>query len=174
MYGANYNLGLIAFIEKDYEKAEKYFEKSLYEELEASSYYQLAKIYAYKGEKDKAINFLNKAIELEPKFLKLAEKEKSFEKIRSHITVSAKMEEIDITDEYNNEKSNKKSAILIKQEKIARKYLEEKALIIEEMNESLSKEKIDKKLDSIFNKEKKQEQIKQREKEEDKDERQIN
>ena len=34
------------------------------EELEAMSYYQLAKIYVYKGEKDKAINFLNKAIEV--------------------------------------------------------------------------------------------------------------
>ena len=56
LYGAHYNLGLIAFIQREYEIAEKYFEQSLYGELEAMSYYQLAKLYVYKGEKDKAIN----------------------------------------------------------------------------------------------------------------------
>ena len=85
MYGANYNLGLIAFIQRDYDTAEKYFEKSLYGELEAMSYYQLAKIYVYKGEKDKAITFLNKAIELDPKLLQLANKEKTFKKILKEI-----------------------------------------------------------------------------------------
>ena len=84
MYGANYNLGLIAFIQKDYDIAEKYFEESLYGELEAMSYYQLAKIYIYKGEKDKAISFLNKAIELAPLLLKRAAKEKAFEKIKKN------------------------------------------------------------------------------------------
>ena len=39
----------------DFETAEKCFENSLYEPFEAMSYYQLAKIYAFKGEKDKAI-----------------------------------------------------------------------------------------------------------------------
>jgi len=86
-------LGLIAFIQIDYSQAEKYFERSLYDDFEAISYYQLAKIYVYKGEKDKAINFLNKAIELDSRLLKMAEKDKSFEKIRQYITVSVKMEE---------------------------------------------------------------------------------
>lgn len=95
MFAVNYNLGLIAFIQKDYDVAEKYFENSLYGELEAMSYYQLAKIYIYKGEKDKAINFLNKAIELNPKLLKIAEKEKTFEKIKKYITVSVKMDKKD-------------------------------------------------------------------------------
>ena len=157
MYGANYNLGLIAFIQRDYDTAEKLFENSLYGELEAMSYYQLAKIYVYKGYKDKAINFLNKAIELEPKLLKIAEKEKTFEKIREYITVSVKMDEKEpVEDDYeNDENQTRRSVILEEQEEIARKYLEDTAKLIEEMSEGASKQKIDEKLDFIFNKEKK-------------------
>lgn len=157
MYGANYNLGLIAFIQRDYDTAEKLFENSLYGELEAMSYYQLAKIYVYKGYKDKAINFLNKAIELEPKLLKVAEKEKTFEKIREYITVSVKMDEKEpVENDYeNDENQTRRSVILEEQEEIARKYLEDTAKLIEEMSEGASKQKIDEKLDFIFNKEKK-------------------
>lgn len=156
MYGANYNLGLIAFIQRDYETAEKYFEKSLYAELEAMSYYQLAKIYVYKGEKDKAINFLNKAIEIEPKFLKMAEKEKTFKKIREYITVSVKMDD---SENMNNseeldEKMLRKSIIMEEQEKLARQYLDDTLNLIEEMSENTSKQKVDEKVDYIFNKEK--------------------
>ncbi len=159
MYGANYNLGLIAFIQKDYNTAEKYFENSLYGDLEAMSYYQLAKIYVYKGDKDKAINFLNKAIELDPRLLKIAEKEKSFEKIKEYITVSVKMDE----KEPNNEEQEneeyvydnvKKNIILKEQEEISRKYLEDTVKLIEQMSEGSSKQKIEEKLDYIFNKEK--------------------
>ena len=82
LYGAHYNLGQIAFIQRDFETAEKCFEQSLYGPFEAMSYYQLAKIYAVKGEKDKAINFLNKAIELDSNLLKPAATEKAFEKIK--------------------------------------------------------------------------------------------
>lgn len=154
MYGANYNLGLIAFIQKDYETAEKYFENSLYGELEAMSYYQLAKIYVYKNEKDKAITFLNKAIELDPKLLKLAEKEKTFEKIKEYITVSVKMDEEEKQNkEHEDEEEEKKSEILLEQEKVAREYLEETFRLIEEMSESFSKQKIDEKVNLIFNKE---------------------
>ncbi len=155
MNGVNYSLGLIAFIQKDYSNAEKYFEKSLYDELEAMSYYQLAKIYIYKGYgyKDKAINFLNKAIELDPKLLKIAEKEKSFESIRQYITVSVKMNEKE--EDTENKESNqniKRSAILKEQEKLAIKYLEESAKFFEEMSENTSKQKIEERLDYIFKK----------------------
>ena len=153
MYGAKYNLGLIAFIQKDYDTAEKYFEESLYDELEAKSYYQLAKIYVYKGEKDKAINFLNKAIELEPKLLDLAVKDKAFTNIKEFITVSVKMDEkeSDVEDEMEEEKE---PSIMKEQEIIAREYLEEAFDLIEDMSENFSKQKIDEKLDYIFNKEK--------------------
>ncbi len=170
MYGANYSLGLIAFIQRDYETAEKYFKESLYDELEASSYYQLAKIYIYKGEKDIAINFLNKAIELEPSFLKLAEKEKAFEKIKEHITVSVKMDEPDEKENNDEDSENKhtikKNVILIDEEKIAKEYLEEALSIIEEMSENDTKEKINEKLDYIFNKHKKEKELEEKEYEE--------
>ena len=162
MYGANYNLGLIAFIQKDYDTAEKYFENSLYEELEPMAYYQLAKIYVYKGEKDKAINFLNKAIELDPKLKVVAEKEKAFEKIKEYITVSVKMEEKE--ENIENEQEEQKSKILKEQERKAREYLENTSRIIEEMSENFSKEKINEKLNMIFNKERKAKELEEKEK----------
>ena len=158
MYGANYNLGLIAFIQRDYETAEKFFENSLYGELEAMSYYQLAKIYVHKGEKDKAITFLNKAIELEPSLLKVAEKEKTFEKIKEYITVSVKMDEKEQQDDdyeqENEDENRRKNLILVEQEEEARKYLEATLKLIDEMSESASKQRIDEKINYIFNKEK--------------------
>lgn len=162
MYGANYNLGLIAFIQKDYDTAEKYFENSLYEELEPMAYYQLAKIYVYKGEKDKAINFLNKAIELDSKLKVVAEKEKAFEKIKEYITVSVKMEEKE--ENIENEQEEQKSKILKEQERKAREYLENTSRIIEEMSENFSKEKINEKLNMIFNKERKAKELEEKEK----------
>ncbi len=163
MYGANYNLGLIAFIQRDYDAAEKYFENSLYDELEPMAYYQLAKIYIYKGEKDKAINFLNKAIELEPKIKTMAEKEKAFEKIKKYITVSVKMEENEITQELEEEAEEKKENILKVQEIKAREYLENTSRVIEEMSENFSKEKVNERLNIIFNKNKQEKKIEDRE-----------
>ena len=164
MYGANYNLGLIAFIQRDYDTAEKFFENSLYGDLEAMSYYQLAKIYVHKGDKDKAINFLNKAIELEPSLLKVAEKEKTFEKIKEYITVSVKMDEKEnLDDEIEQEKEEEqKSEVLIAQENEARKYLEEKLKLIDEMSESASKQRIDEKLNYIFGKEKNKKELEEK------------
>ena len=163
MYGANYNLGLIAFIQRDYDTAEKFFENSLYGELEAMSYYQLAKIYVHKGDKDKAINFLNKAIELEPNLLKVAEKEKTFEKIKEYITVSVKMDEKENSeDELEEKEENQRSEVLIAQECEARKYLEETLKLIDEMSESASKQRIDEKLNYIFGKEKNKKELEEK------------
>lgn len=161
LFNAHYNLGLIAFIQGDYDTAEKYFRESIYGNLEAKSYYQLAKIYVYKGEKDKAINFLNKAIELEPKLLKIAVKEKTFKKIKEFITVSVNMNEKEdedngrafIDDEEEHENSSKR-AILEEQEEKARDYLEETFRLIEQISENTTKEKLNEKVDYIFNKQK--------------------
>lgn len=187
MYNANYNLGLIAFIQGDYDTAENYFEKSIYGNLEAKSYYQLAKIYIYKGEKDKAINFLNKAIELDSKLLKVAEKDKTFKKIREFITVSVNMkeqEEVDdgkafIDEDEENHYSSKKKA-LEEQEEKARNYLEEAFVLIEQMSENTSKQRVEEKVDYLFNREKmkKQKEIEEeleflkKEKKKEKEERQ--
>ena len=48
LYLAYYSLGIIALFEKDLDSAMEYFQKSIYEDLEPSAYYQLAKIYILK------------------------------------------------------------------------------------------------------------------------------
>ena len=179
MYGANYNLGLIAFIQRDYDMAEKYFQSSLYDDFEAMSYYQLAKIAVLKGDKDKAIAFINKAIELDPSILKIVEQESCFRPIREHITVSVKLdgktdyEEEPVVDEddkpfeyedYSN--GYKRNSIILEQERLAREYLEASARLIEEMSENASKQKIDERLDYLFGKDNEQKAAEEKEKEE--------
>ena len=154
LFAANYNLGLIALMQQDLEGAEKHFQESLYEELEPWAYYQLAKVYILKGEKDKAINFLNKAIELAPLLLKRASKEKAFEKIKEYITVSARMDEKDEEEkEIDEEEHEEKESVMEIQAVIAREYLEEVTSFIEDMCEKDSKAKIEEKVNYIFNRE---------------------
>ena len=145
-YGANYNLGQIALIQGDLEIAEKYFKHSLYGDLEAKSYFQLAKIYVLKGEKDMAINFLNKAIEIEPELLELANKEKAFDSIKQHITVSVKME----NEPMENEEEENQTNSILKLEKRAREYLESTNRLVRDMNENFAKQKVEEKVDKIF------------------------
>ena len=147
-YGAHYSLGQIAFIQGDLDVAEKYFEHSLYGELESKAYYQLAKIYVQKGEKDIAIHFLNKAIEIEPELLELANKEKVFEKIREHITVSVKMENEAPNDEEQLEDDDKKNTLSL--EKKARAYLESTNVLVRDISENTLKLKTEKKVDQII------------------------
>ena len=172
LYGAHYNLGQIALIQKDLDTAAQCFEKSLYGDLEAMSYYQLAKIYALKGEKDKAINFINKAIELEPKLLKIAAKERAFKDIREHITVSVKMEEQEekeqVEDEEEEIQEDTKSHVLKREERAAQIFLEETNNLIDEINENTKKEeqeKLEKRVSNIIDMErlKKLEEIDNRE-----------
>lgn len=163
-YGANYNLGQIAFIQGDLDVAEKYFEHSLYGELEAKAYYQLAKIYVLKGEKDMAINFLNKAIEIEPELLEMANKEQVFESIKQHITVSVKMENEHLEKE-EEEKEDRK--IEFKLERQAIEYLESTNSLVRDMSENFAKQKVEEKVDKIFEDTKlKKEKELEREKEE--------
>lgn len=164
LFAANYNLGLIALMQQDLDGAEKYFQESLYEELEPWAYYQLAKVYILKGEKDKAINFLNKAIELAPLLLKRASREKAFEKIKEYITVSARMDEKDDEDKEIEDEEEKVDPIMVVQEKVAREYLEEVTSFIEDMCEKDSKAKIEEKVNYIFNRERLKREKEQEEK----------
>ena len=140
LYSAHYNLGQIALIQKDLDTAQECFENSMYDELEAMSYYQLAKVYALKGEKDRAITFINKAIELEPKLLKVAVKERAFKDIKEYITVSVKMEKEDShTEDKEETKKEVKSHILKKEERIAQIYLEETNSLIDDISANTAK-----------------------------------
>ena len=156
LFGAYYNLGQICFIERDFDGAEKYFEKCLYDEkLEAMSYYGLAKIYVIKGLKEKAINFINKAIELEPDLLKKASSDKIFETIKEYITVSVKMDEAEpeekvLTDEdfmdiqYTKELGEKQAQV----------HLEDTTNIVQEISKDVDTQRTKEIVTNIINKEK--------------------
>ena len=166
-YGAQYNLGQISLIQGDLEIAEKYFKQSLYDNLEAKSYYQLAKIYMLKREKDMAINFLNKAIEIDNDLLEVANKEKVFFEIREHITVSVKMDKTDSEEKEIDEKESEE--FHFKLEKKARDYLESTNHLVQDINENTIKRKVEEKVDKLFENSKSQEQS---ENQTEKDERQ--
>ncbi len=159
LWGAKYNLGQLALIEKEYNLAEQYFKESLYDKnLEAMSYYQLARIYAGRGEKDRALEFLNKSIELDHKLLKKASKEKVFQNIRELITVSVKMDD-DIERDRNKEiaeevKELEESHILITQERVAQDYLEDTNSLIEDISENTTRQRTIDRVSEIINQEK--------------------
>ena len=160
LYAAKYNLGLISLIQKEYDMAEKQFNDSMYDDLEAKSYYQLAKVYVLKDEKDKAIHFLNRAIELDETLLEKANKEKCFESIRNYITVSVKMEEKNESGSAQSSEINEElSAEMLIQGEKARNYLEKTLDLIENMSNSSDKMSIEKRVDQLFNKEKKEKKI---------------
>ncbi len=159
LWGAKYNLGQLALIEKEYNLAEQYFKESLYDKnLEAMSYYQLARIYAGRGEKDRALEFLNKSIELDHRLLKKASKEKVFQNIRELITVSVKMDD-DIEKDRNKEiaeevKELEESHILITQERAAQDYLEDTNSLIEDISENTTRQRTIERVSEIINQEK--------------------
>ena len=87
-YYAKYNLGQIALIYRDIETAEKFFTECIYsEELEAMAYFELSKIYMLKGEKDKAITFVNKAIEIDIIYKQKADEEPILIPIKAYISL---------------------------------------------------------------------------------------
>lgn len=128
LYGARYNLGQISLLYRDIDKAEEYFTECLYsEELEPKAYFELAKIYMLKREKEKAITFINKAIELDRGLKKKAEEEPLFIPIRMYIVVP---KELPATIQEEKEKKKK----LSKKEKMAIEHLEKIGGVVENLN----------------------------------------
>ena len=87
LHNGYYCLGKISLLYRDLEGAEENFAKSLMGELEADSYYELAKIYMIKNERDKAITFVNKAIELDGKYVEIVKNEPIFIIVRQYINL---------------------------------------------------------------------------------------
>lgn len=85
LYNAYYRLGQISLLYRDIDLAEQYFMKSIDGEVETKSYYQLAKIYMMKNDKNKAAIFLNKAIANSNYYYELASKEPIFFSIKQLI-----------------------------------------------------------------------------------------
>lgn len=107
LYTAKYYLGKIALIYQDIDLAEKYFTECIYgEEIEVYAYYELAKIYMLKNEKEKAIVFIEKAIELDIQYAKKAENEPIFIPIRAYIKIPKNIEEVHSRNNMLSKKEN--------------------------------------------------------------------
>lgn len=135
LYNGYYCLGKISLLYRDIELAEEYFAKALMGELEADAYYELAKIYMIKNEKDKAIIFINKAIELDGKYVDIVKDEPIFLIIKQYINLP-----INVLEE------TKKDVKLTEKEKMTLEHLEEtyeltKSLSVNELKRSLSEKR---------------------------------
>lgn len=84
-YNAYYRLGQIALLYRDFDMAENYFSNSAYNEKEAKSYYELTKIYMMKNQKDKAALAVQKAIDADSSFYKIAKEEPILFPIKQYI-----------------------------------------------------------------------------------------
>ena len=74
-YLAYYRLGQIALLYRDFDSAEENFSKSIYNEKEAKSYIELAKIHILKNQKEKAVLDLNNAIRVDTRYYDVIQKE---------------------------------------------------------------------------------------------------
>lgn len=118
-YNSKYSLAEIALIYKELEEAEKHFMEVLEAEngeLEADAYFELARINMIKGEKEKAINYANIAMEIDPK--KITPK---IENDTLFIPVYAKLKIPFNLDEIEEKKNTK----LSKKELEAKEHLEQ-------------------------------------------------
>ena len=119
-YNTKYSLAEIAMIYKELEEAERYFLEVLEEEnseLEADSYYELAKINMIKGEKQKAIEYANIAIEIDTKkIVPKIKNEEIFIPIIAKINIPFNIENLD---------EDEKEIKMTKNERVAKEHLEE-------------------------------------------------
>lgn len=99
-YNAYYRLGQIALLYRDIELAETNFLQSMYGETEGKSYYQLAKIYMIKNDKNKAIMFATKAIEYNSKYYNEIINEPIFFQIKKQIEKPKDIQEKEIKESY--------------------------------------------------------------------------
>ena len=126
-YNAKLNLGQIALIYGDLDEAEQWFiQAGKQEDLEAGSYYYLSQIALLKGDEDKAKNYMNVAVQLDPKVYKQAQRDPVFTTIK---------EKINPTEE---NKENEKNKTLSKKEKSVNRHLMKTCILVK----NLSKEDI--------------------------------
>lgn len=124
-HNTNYNIAMIELILGELDESEKYFTRCIEdEELSPLAYYQLAKIYMLKSDKDTAIKALNIAIELDNNLYKKAVEEEIFIPIKGYINYP------NIDEEDIEQKQSKAS----KKEKKVRKHLEETYKLVGKLN----------------------------------------
>lgn len=126
-YNAKLNLGQIALIYGDLDEAEQWFiQAGKQEDLEAGSYYYLSQIALLKGDEDKAKNYMNVAVQLDPKVYKQAQRDPVFTPIKEKINPP------------EENKENEKNKTLSKKEKSVNRHLMKTCILVK----NLSKEEI--------------------------------
>ena len=126
-YNAKLNLGQIALIYGDLDEAEQWFiQAGKQEDLEAGSYYYLSQIALLKGDEDKAKNYMNVAVQLDPKVYKQAQRDPVFTPIKEKINPP------------EENKENEKNKTLSKKEKSVNRHLMKTCILVK----NLSKEGI--------------------------------
>ena len=100
----------------------------------------------FKEEKDRAIEFINKAIELDESLLKIAEQEPIFKNIKQYFTVSVIMKD--------EEKESSKEKKFSEKELKMQAHMEETNRLIENLSENTFKRKAQERVSLIINKEK--------------------
>ena len=126
-YNAKINLGQIALIYGDLDEAEQWFiQAGKQEDLEAGSYYYLSQIALLKGDEDKAKNYMNVAVQLDPKVYKQAQRDPVFTPIKEKINPP------------EENKENEKNKTLSKKEKSVNRHLMKTCILVK----NLSKEDI--------------------------------
>lgn len=126
-YNAKLNLGQIALIYGDLDEAEQWFiQAGKQEDLEAGSYYYLSQIALLKGDEDKAKNYMNVAVQLDPKVYKQAQRDPVFTPIKEKINPP------------EENKENEKNKTLPKKEKSVNRHLMKTCILVK----NLSKEDI--------------------------------
>ena len=127
-YNSYYRLGQIALLYRDIEIAENYFLQSMYGETEGKSYYQLAKIYMIKNNKEKAIMFINRAIDFDIDYYEIIINEPMFLPIKKQI-------------EKPNEEVKKEKIKESEKEKMISDYLDNTYNLTKVLNEKNNKRK---------------------------------
>ena len=130
-YNANYRLGQIALLYRDFDMAETYFSNSAYGPKEAKSYYELTKIYMIKNQKDKAALTLEKAINANSKYYLIAKEEPMFYPIKQFIKPAQSK-----TEEDQEEQESKK-------EKMIEEYLNDTYNLTKVLNQKEEQKKKD-------------------------------
>lgn len=124
LYNAKLSIGQIALIAGDLDEAEQFFKESLKgEDVEAGSYYYLSQVAILKGEKEKATNYMNIAVELDPKIYNKAQKETVFTPIKNEIKKPEK-----------EQMEEKKQTKLLLKERKALNHLSKTCSLISELN----------------------------------------
>lgn len=122
-YNAKLNLGQIALIYGDLDEAEQWFiQAGKQEDLEAGSYYYLSQIALLKGDEDKAKNYMNVAVQLDPKVYKQAQRDPVFTPIKEKINPP------------EENKENEKNKTLSKKEKSVNRHLMKTCILVKNLS----------------------------------------